>query len=201
MLLPSCLLPLIHIQKEKIMTTSAAAPDKNAIAAQHVFTKQYFIELMGYINWADSVTISWLTQLTDEQWNQTAVSSFGSIKETAIHIVSAKKIWVDIWKNVPEKVYLSQVFNGTKSELIAIWKETSVELQHFIESFPYERYSQEITVIKPNAEVSIMEFRKTFPHMVNHSTYHRGQLVTLLRQAGFSAFINTDLFTYYNSVK
>jgi uncharacterized damage-inducible protein DinB len=156
--------------------------------------------LTGYINWADSLAIDWLTQITDEQWNRPAISSFGGIKETVIHMVSAKKIWVDIWTNAPDKVYLSKVFNGTKSELIAIWKKTSAELKHFIESFPDESYSHEVNVIKPNAEVSKMEFRKTFPHMVNHSSYHRGQLVTLLRQSGFSAFSNTDLFTYYNSV-
>ncbi|WP_408612388.1 DinB family protein [Chryseobacterium fluminis] len=36
-----------------------------------------------------------------------------------------------------------------------------------------------------------------FPHFVNHATYHRGQLVTLLRQTGFTDFSNTDLATYF----
>ncbi|MEJ1241040.1 DinB family protein [Chryseolinea sp. T2] len=35
------------------------------------------------------------------------------------------------------------------------------------------------------------------PHAVNHATYHGGQLVTMLRQAGFSSFSNTDLVTYF----
>jgi uncharacterized damage-inducible protein DinB len=32
--------------------------------------------------------------------------------------------------------------------------------------------------------------------MINHSTYHRRQLVTLLRQVGFTKLSSTDLFTY-----
>ena len=33
-------------------------------------------------------------------------------------------------------------------------------------------------------------------HMVNHSTYHRGQITTMLRQLGHEA-VSTDLVVYY----
>lgn len=161
--------------------------------------KVYFIELAEFSNWADNRVINWLTQITDEQWNKTAISSFRSIRDTAIHIVSAKKIWLDFWTNAPNPVYLSLEFTGTRLELINIWKTISAELRSFIENYPIENYTNEISVKKPNGQLSTMEFRKTFPHMVNHSTYHRGQLVTLLRQSGFSNLSNTDLFTYYNT--
>ena len=42
-----------------------------------------------------------------------------------------------------------------------------------------------------------MEFWQTFSHIINHSTYHRGQLVTILRQAGFTKLSSIDLATYY----
>jgi uncharacterized damage-inducible protein DinB len=161
--------------------------------------KVYFIELAEFSNWADNRVINWLTQITDEQWNKTAISSFGSIRDTAIHIISAKKIWLDFWTNAPNPVYLSLEFTGARIELIDIWKTISAELKSFIENYPMENYTNEINVKKPNGELSTMEFRKTFPHMINHSTYHRGQLVTLLRQSGFSNLSNTDLFTYYNT--
>lgn len=160
--------------------------------------KSHFIELAKYNNWADNRAIDWLTQITDEQWNQVAISSFGSIRETAVHIASAKKIWIDFWTNVQNPVYLSSEFTGTREDLIDIWKTVSVELKSFIENYPVENYSNGIIVKKPNGELSTMEFRKTFPHMINHSTYHRGQLITLLRQSGFFNLSNTDLFTYYN---
>jgi uncharacterized damage-inducible protein DinB len=183
------------------MTTSTAALGKDPIATNHNFTKEYFIELAGYINWADDRAIEWLTQINDEQWNQAAISSFDSIKDTVLHFVSAKKIWVDTWTNVPDKTYLSKVFDGSKGDLIAIWKKTSADLIDFITNYPAAKFTDEVVIMKPNGELSTMEFRKTFPHMVNHATYHRGQLVTLLRQAGFSNFLNTDLFTYYKEMK
>jgi uncharacterized damage-inducible protein DinB len=176
------------------MTTSSARTEKSNDGLQ-----RYFVELAEFINWADARAITWLSQITDQQWNQVAISSFGSIRDTAVHIASAKKIWIDMWKQVPDPVYLSSEFHGTREELIEIWKTISAEFKSFIETYPVENYVKEINVKKPNGELSKMEFRKTFPHMVNHSTYHRGQLVTLLRQSGFSHLSNTDLFTYYNN--
>ena len=157
------------------------------------------MELAEFNNWADNRVINWLNQITDEQWNKIAISSFGSIRDTAIHIISSKKIWLDFWTNTQNPVYLSLEFKGTRLELINIWETVSAELKSFIENYPIAYYKKEINLKKPNGEMSTMEFRKTFPHMINHSTYHRGQLVTLLRQAGFSNLSNTDLFTYYNT--
>jgi uncharacterized damage-inducible protein DinB len=159
--------------------------------------KSYFKELAGFSNWADNRVIEWLTQITDEQWEQVVISSFGSIRDTAVHIVSAKKIWLDFWTNAENPVYLSSEFTGTREELIAIWKTAAIDLKAFIDHYPAENYTTMIQVKKPNGEMSMLEFRKTFPHMINHSTYHRGQLVTLLRQSGFVDLSNTDLFTYY----
>jgi uncharacterized damage-inducible protein DinB len=160
--------------------------------------KTYFVELAEYNNWADGRAIDWLSQISDEQWNQALTSSFGSIRETVVHMVSAKKIWIDIWTNVSNPLYLSLTFKGSRNELISIWKELSEDLKSFIQNYPLDNYLNAITVKKPNGEQCTMEFRKTFPHMINHATYHRGQLVTLLRQAGCVELTNTDLFTFYS---
>lgn len=157
----------------------------------------YLKELAAYIIWADNKAITWLSNISDEQWDQETASSFSSIKATAIHIVSAQKIWLDFWKKMPDPVYLSTGFKGTRAELIAIWKQAAADLKTFIETYPEENYEEVVNVKKPNGEISQMEFWRTLQHMVNHSTYHRGQLVTLLRHAGFTGFSNTDLFTYY----
>jgi uncharacterized damage-inducible protein DinB len=163
--------------------------------------KKYFIELADYNIWADNIAIEWLNQVDDEQWNQAIISSFSSIKQTAIHIASAEKIWIDFWKNVPEPVYLSAEFKGTKNDLIKIWKKASAGLKNYNENYPEENYLHQVAFKKPNGEEGRMEFSRTFPHIINHSTFHRGQLVTMLRQAGFTKLSSTDLFTYYRVIQ
>lgn len=164
-------------------------------------TIKYFTELAGYTVWADNIVIEWLNQISEEQWNQVIISSFSSIRQTATHLVSAEKIWIDFWTNTPYPVYLSAGFKGTKNDLTEIWKKTSADLKNFIANYPEENYSKQINLKKPNGEKDQMEFSKTFLHLINHTTFHRGQLVTLLRQAGFTKLCSTDLFNYYNVIK
>jgi len=163
--------------------------------------KKYFIELADYNIWANTIAIEWLKQISDEQWNQVITSSFSSVKLTAIHIASAEKIWIDFWKQVPDPVYLSAGFKGSKNDLIRIWGKALADLKNFIEKYGEENYLQQITFKYPRGGEGSMEFWQTFSHLINHSTYHRGQLVTLLRQAGFAKLSSIDLATYYRVQK
>jgi uncharacterized damage-inducible protein DinB len=114
-----------------------------------------------------------------------------------MHIASAEKIWLDYWTKAPDPVFLSAVFNGTKNDLLDIWGKTSADLKDFIEQYPEENYGQPISFKWPRGGTGNMQFWQTFAHFINHATYHRGQLVTMLRQAGFTKLSSTDLVTYY----
>ncbi len=158
--------------------------------------KRYLMEIANYSNWVDNTIIKWLEQINDEQWDKEITSSFNSVAKTVTHIISAKKVWIDFWKNTPTPVFLSSNFNGTKKELIEIWKKTMDDYDNFIESYPEENYTQIIS-FKVRDEEWSMEFAQTVLHQNNHATYHRGQLITMLRQIGFTNFSNTDLATYF----
>ncbi|TWI92168.1 DinB family protein [Chitinophaga japonensis] len=159
--------------------------------------KKYFLTLAAYNSWANNIAIAWLDQVNGRQWEQVVPSSFSSIKQTVIHIASAEKIWIDFWKNIPDPVYLSAEFKGTKNDLVEIWRAASAGLRHFIEEYPEENYTQQVTFRYPRGGEGRMEFWQTFSHIINHSTYHRGQLVTILRQVGFTKFSSIDLATFY----
>ncbi|WP_373418670.1 DinB family protein [Marinoscillum pacificum] len=79
--------------------------------------------------------------------------------------------------------------------MIQIWKKTYVDIKSFIENFPQENYEDHIRFIYPNGREGKMIFWQTFLHFINHSTYHRGQLVTLSQQVGFNNFSIADLAT------
>lgn len=160
-------------------------------------TKKYFTALVNYNNWTDAMIMEWLNQIGEEQWTRTISSSFSGVRETAVHMVSAKKIWIDFWNKETDPVYLSKTFQGTREDLIKVWERSSVDLQMVIENYPEEEYMDPITFIYPNGKQGQMIFWETFLHFINHATYHRGQLVTLLRQTGFTNFSNTDLATYF----
>jgi len=159
-------------------------------------TKEYFTALAAYNSWANAKAMDWLLEISDLQWEHTLISSFDSIRKTAVHIASAEKIWIDFWTQASTPVYLSSYFQGTKSELINVWKNASAGVLDFIENCPVERYGDLVTFIYPHGGSGQLPYWQTFAHIINHSTYHRGQFVNLLRQTGFTALSSTDLATF-----
>lgn len=126
------------------------------------------------------------------------VSSFSSIRQTAVHIVSAEKYWVDHWTHIPEPVFLSAEFDGTKNELLEIWNKSSVDIKALVDNYPESNYVETVSFKYPgNSRTGQMAFWQTVAHAINHSKYHRGQLVTLLRQTGFINLSSNDMATYF----
>src|SRR6185312_9831602 len=97
-------------------------------------TKQYFKELAEYNLWANTIVCDWLEQISDEQWNKEIISSFNSIQETVLHIISAEKAWLQRFRKQPVE-WLQSTYKGKKEEHIKLWKETSAEMKSLIDSF------------------------------------------------------------------
>jgi uncharacterized damage-inducible protein DinB len=158
--------------------------------------KQYFIELAEYNLWANTIVCGWLEQISDEQWNNEIISSFNSIQGTVLHTISAENAWLQRFKKEPFE-WLQSTYKGSKEEHIKLWKENSTQLKAFIDAFDENDLNKNLDFKRLNGEAYSMPYYQLFAHVVNHATYHRGQLVTMLRQAGFKNISYTDLLGIY----
>lgn len=161
--------------------------------------KTYFLQLADYNVWANAKAISWLKQINDTQWEQTTTSSFSSVRQTALHIASAEKIWIDFWRKAAKPEFISGNFQGSKDDLVAIWERASLGMRDFLVSYHGDLMSP-VLFKYPRGGDAQLPFAHTFAHIMNHSTYHRGQLVTLLRQVGFTDLSSVDLATFYRQM-
>jgi uncharacterized damage-inducible protein DinB len=160
-------------------------------------TKEYFIELAEYNIWANNIVLSWLDKITDEQWGMHVVSSFNSIAETVLHITGAESVWLERLNNVAAPVWLPSVFKGTRSEIIDLWKKASAEIKKAIEGFNEAAMMEKLVFKRLNGDRYEMPHYQVFAHIFNHSTYHRGQLVTMLRQVGYTNVGSTDMLGFF----
>ena len=160
-------------------------------------TKDYFIQLADYNIWANNIVCNWLDNISEAQWNQEVVSSFNSIQETVLHLISAEHIWVQRMDKVENPEWLATTYKGTKEEHIALWKQASEKLKNFMVDFDENNLQVYYSFKRFNGEINTAPYYQTFAHVFNHSTYHRGQLVTMLRQVGFTDVGSTDLLQYF----
>ena len=159
--------------------------------------KQYFLEVADYNIWANDIVLSWINNITDEQWGKHVVSSFNSIAETVLHITSAESIWLERLNKAESPVWLQTSFKGTRKDIIDLWKKASAGIKKNLEDFNESAMMEKLVFRRINGDRYEMPHYQVFAHIFNHSTYHRGQLVTMLRQVGFTEVGSTDMLGFF----
>jgi uncharacterized damage-inducible protein DinB len=78
--------------------------------------------------------------------------------------------------------------------VLAHWQ--SIDLSGYAASISGNDLERIVHFRRLDASAHTSVFWQIFQHVVNHGTYHRGQVTTMLRQLGAKA-VSTDLFAFY----
>ncbi|ASU32189.1 DinB family protein [Mucilaginibacter xinganensis] len=148
----------------------------------------------GYNLWANVTLVNWLRTKPADILEQEVPSSFNSIKATIAHILDVQQYWLSVIKKAEPKV--AERFNGTIEEAIAGLVESSDELADYVESMTDEALEANNLVISPWFQCDFQNFEYIM-QVMNHGTYHRGQIITIGRNLGFPDAPMTD-YNFYN---
>ena len=160
-------------------------------------SKKYFIEISDFNTWANGRVCDWLDKISDEQWKQPLISSFNSIYETILHVAGSEKVWLERLQRKSNPEMFSGAFTGSKAELLATWKNLSLDFKNLIEQMSEDQFQQNLLYKNTKGIEYNQPYYQLLAHVFNHSTYHRGQVVTMLRQVGFTDVNSTDMTTYF----
>jgi uncharacterized damage-inducible protein DinB len=150
----------------------------------------------AYNHWADQELANWLRNASEEDLNREIESSFSSLQETVIHIWNAEYLWLQTVKGESSDNSPAKNFEGTKEELLEGWMEASENFSEYVNTMSLEQLQEKRP--RSNGQGSL-EIADMIQHCMNHSTYHRGQLITMGRQAGLQDPPRTD-FIYFVSL-
>ncbi len=145
--------------------------------------KKYFLKLYQYNAWANKRVLHCLQRQQID--NEKVFSLVG-------HIVAAQFLWLHRIQGLPPAdvklwgAYKLAELDAMAREADQKWIEFVEKTDDFDRELVYQNYVGD--PYTNNVEMIMM-------HLVNHATYHRGQVALLLRQNGFEP-INTDFITY-----
>jgi uncharacterized damage-inducible protein DinB len=158
--------------------------------------KEILTQLSAYNVWANQLLLQVINQLPEEKQKQEVPSSFKSLYATLLHMFDAESIWWQRMK-LQERVDIpSENFNSDLKELgnrllhqNRLWQEwiTDVNTHQLEHVFHYHNLKKE-QFKQPIYQMLI--------HVFNHGTYHRGQLVNILRQLGVEKIPRTDFIDW-----
>ncbi len=159
--------------------------------------KELLLQYAGYNIWANKRIMDALLKLGDGAVDKEIISSFPSVRSTVYHIWSAEFIWLQRLLLVEHPVWMASDFKGTFEEACTDWQRVSVALEQFIQK-QYDDYAlqhvlQYYDLKKTSHKTPVFQ---VLHHIFNHSTYHRGQLVTMLRQSDAKEIPGTDFIGF-----
>ena len=153
--------------------------------------------LSAYNLWANGRIFDAVSRLSPEHYTMDMRSSHRSVRDTLVHIIWSQWIWLMRVKGTSPKAMWSPSDFPTISMLKARWSEVTREQTEFIASITEESLKTPITYVNTQGETFTYPFWQILQHVVNHSSYHRGQITTMHRQLG-SGPIATDFLVFYD---
>ncbi len=155
-----------------------------------------FLELFDYNAWANRIIFAAVAPLPEAQYFRDLKSSFAGIHGTLAHIVWAEQLWLHRWVGKPNPPIAQGTDLRSLADVRSRWEQVERERAAFVAALGDVRLD-DTRVVKPSSGGEyVHSFRQMFRHFINHSSYHRGQIVVFLRQLGSRA-PNTDLIRFY----
>ena len=157
------------------------------------------IRLMwDYTKWADARAFDAVAKLAPEAYLKDMGSSMKSVRDTMVHVVSAQWIWLSRWKGTSPRAMWTAGDTPTVAALRERWAALHGEIEAFVSAQTAASLTADLTYQNLKGDTLKFPLGALFLHVVNHSTYHRGQVTTLLRQLGAQP-VATDLAVFLAS--
>jgi len=153
-------------------------------------------ELIDYHYWARNRLLEAVAPLTPEQLTRDMGNSFRSIRDTLAHIYFAEWVWHSRWQGESPTAMPGVTFADVAAIRTA-WIEHEAKLRAFLEGLGEEGINRRMEYRLFSGQAGVSVFWQMLQHVVNHASYHRGQVTTLLRQLGAVPPKSTDLITFY----
>lgn len=149
---------------------------------------QRYVDFTLYNIWANNRLIGDLKENADEVMTQKIVGSFPTIRATILHIWFAETGWLSRLNGNGWDAKKVTEFTDTNQDLFKEWQKTSKEFTNFTSKVELEK---EIQFEHKGEEFSIPS-REIIQTVCNHGSYHRGQVVMMMRQLGIDKIAQTD---------
>lgn len=158
--------------------------------------KELLQQLASYNAWASRRITDVILMLPEEKCHQELPGSFPTIFKTILHCWDAESVW---WQRVrlqERTVAPSEHFNGKMNDAIQGLLHQSKQWEEWVHQSP-ERALEHVFQYYNNKKESFKQpVFQVVTHVINHSTYHRGQMITQLHQLGVDKLPATDFIVY-----
>ena len=147
--------------------------------------------LYEYDRWANRRVLKAASTLSHQQFTRAMSGSFHCVRDTLLHILGGEWIWLAYWRSPPDSPASLSELRATRDALFSPeafanidalqskWIEVELEQSEFVNRVTNKSLAKMLPF--RGTRLTLMHLMQ---HVVNHSTYHRGQVALMMRQLG-----------------
>jgi uncharacterized damage-inducible protein DinB len=156
-------------------------------------TKTDLADHVAYSRWASMRMLEACRPVPDDELRREVISSFASILDTLEHIFWGDRLWLSRLEGVPRTTLKDDGERYIVAELEPAWRTVLDSFERFAANAEPETLCRYRNLSGELFEIPVGQI---IMHVVNHATYHRGQVSTMLRQLGRIP-PSGDMIVYY----
>lgn len=144
----------------------------------------------AYDLWANTRIVDRLKREPDDILDRHMKSSFPSLRATLLHIRDAECAWQLRMSGLPQR-WPAEEGRGLDSVI-----KYSTMLHDYVRNMKPDELQMRVTYTNMRGEESTQPRIQPLFHAFNHASYHRGQVITMMRELDLDEVPNTDLVNY-----
>lgn len=161
--------------------------------------KELLKQYAAYNTWASQRIFDVILSLPGEKQLAEVPSSFNSLYKTVMHMWDAESIWWQRMKMQERFVVPSESLNGTMQEVVSGLIQQSKQWEEWVAGASDLSLEHVFQYYNNKKEHFKMPVYQMVHHVFNHGTYHRGQLINMLKQLGIDKMPATDFMIWARS--
>lgn len=142
--------------------------------------------LFGYMKWADEMMLASTIGIPDAEYYRHRGLSHGSIHRLLVHGMAAQRVWLRRWRGAGEAAIEGEAEFPTRDDLARHWPATHADLFAFLDQQTDESLQAAVSARNTYGERFALPLGELMLHVVDHATYHRGQINSMIKMAGGS---------------
>ncbi|KXY33300.1 diguanylate cyclase [Bacillus cereus] len=169
--------------------------------------KEYMLKQFDYHDWANTRLFNRLKELPSYEtiFSEKIQSVFPSIKDTVTHIYITDQVWLHILhgKSMNEAIQdrenlRKQIETKSLHELEKMFENMANQYKEFLSTI--QDVNTVFVIENPYAGALDTSILELVQHVVNHGTYHRGNITAMIRQLGYSSTM-MDFVLYLHMIQ
>ena len=152
--------------------------------------------LYDYVYWANRRLFAVLARLTPEEFTRGVAGSYGSVRNTLVHMLSAEWGWLERCGGPPRGARLEAHDYPTAASVVEAWARVESHMRAFLARLTDDELTHNAVYKNDRGEERGMPLGELLHHAALHGVHHRGQVATLVRMLGHAPG-NVDILLYY----